>query len=78
MLRGRASAAYREGDTARREQERPREKRTVRFRNCVADAAAVQKAAFGGVLLAKGRRIEVRRDFDAETLIRLVRTIEEI
>jgi hypothetical protein len=30
------------------------------------------------VLLAKGRRIEVRRDFDAETLVRLVRTIEEI
>jgi hypothetical protein len=30
------------------------------------------------VLLAKGRRIEVRRDFDAETLARLIRTIEEI
>ena len=30
------------------------------------------------VLLAKGRRIEVRRDFDAETLTRLIRTIEEI
>jgi len=29
------------------------------------------------VLLAKGRRIEVRRDFDAETLTRLIRTIEE-
>lgn len=31
-----------------------------------------------GVLLPKGRRIEVRRDFDAETLVRLIRTIEEI
>jgi hypothetical protein len=30
------------------------------------------------VLLAKGRRIEVRRDFDAETLGRLIRIIEEI
>jgi transposase-like protein len=30
------------------------------------------------VLLGKGRRIEVRRDFDAETLVRLIRTIEEI
>lgn len=30
------------------------------------------------VLLAKGRRIEVRRGFEAETLVRLVRTIEEI
>jgi hypothetical protein len=30
------------------------------------------------VLLPKGRRIEVRRDFDAETLVRLIRTIEEI
>jgi hypothetical protein len=30
------------------------------------------------VLLAKGRRIEVRRDFDAETLARLIRTLEEI
>jgi|SRR5271163_124882 len=30
------------------------------------------------VLLAKGRRIEVRRDFDAETLVRLIRTMEEI
>jgi hypothetical protein len=30
------------------------------------------------VLLAKGRRIEVRRDFDAETLARLIRAIEEI
>ena len=30
------------------------------------------------VLLAKGRRIEVRRDFDAETLTRLIRTIEGI
>jgi hypothetical protein len=30
------------------------------------------------VLLAKGRRIEVRRDFDAETLVRLIRTIEEV
>jgi hypothetical protein len=30
------------------------------------------------VLLAKGRRIEVRRGFDAQTLVRLVRTIEEI
>jgi 16S rRNA U516 pseudouridylate synthase RsuA-like enzyme len=30
------------------------------------------------VLLAEGRRIEVRRDFDAETLARLIRTIEEI
>jgi hypothetical protein len=30
------------------------------------------------VVLTKGRRIEVRRDFDAETLARLIRTIEEI
>ena len=30
------------------------------------------------VILAEGRRIEVRRDFDAETLARLIRTIEEI
>src|ERR1700736_6392410 len=30
------------------------------------------------VVLAKGRRIEVRRDFDAETLTRLIRTIEVI
>jgi hypothetical protein len=30
------------------------------------------------VVLAEGRRIEVRRDFDAETLARLIRTIEEI
>ena len=30
------------------------------------------------ILLAKGRRIEVRRDFDAETLVRLIRIIEEI
>jgi hypothetical protein len=30
------------------------------------------------VSLAKGRRIEVRPDFDAETLVRLIRTIEEI
>jgi hypothetical protein len=30
------------------------------------------------VVLAGGRRIEVRRDFDAETLARLIRTIEEI
>jgi hypothetical protein len=30
------------------------------------------------VLLDKGRRIEVRRDFDAATLTRLIRTIEEI
>ena len=30
------------------------------------------------VLLGKSRRIEVRRDFDAETLVRLIRTIEEI
>ena len=30
------------------------------------------------VVLAKGRRIEVRRDFDAETLARLIRTLEEI
>ena len=28
--------------------------------------------------LAEGRRIEVRRDFDAETLARLIRTLEEI
>jgi hypothetical protein len=28
--------------------------------------------------LAEGRRIEVRRDFDAETLTRLIRTIEQI
>ena len=30
------------------------------------------------VVLAKGRRIEIRRDFDAETLARLIRTLEEI
>jgi hypothetical protein len=30
------------------------------------------------VVLAEGRRIEVRRDFDAETLARLIRTIGEI
>jgi hypothetical protein len=30
------------------------------------------------VVLAEGRRIEVRRDFDAETLARLIRAIEEI
>jgi hypothetical protein len=30
------------------------------------------------VALAEGRRIEVRRDFDAETLSRLIRTLEEI
>jgi hypothetical protein len=30
------------------------------------------------VVLAEGRRIEVRRDFDAETLARLIRTIEQI
>ena len=30
------------------------------------------------VVLAGGRRIEVGRDFDAETLARLIRTIEEI
>ena len=30
------------------------------------------------VVLAKGRRIEVRRDFDAETLARLIQTLEEI
>jgi hypothetical protein len=30
------------------------------------------------LVLAEGRRIEVRRDFDAETLARLVRTLEEI
>jgi hypothetical protein len=30
------------------------------------------------VLLAKGRRIELRRGFDAGTLARLIRTIEEI
>ena len=30
------------------------------------------------VVLAEGRRIEVRRDFDAKTLARLIRTLEEI
>jgi hypothetical protein len=30
------------------------------------------------VVLAKGRRIEVKRDFDAETLARLIQTLEEI
>jgi hypothetical protein len=29
-------------------------------------------------VLAEGRRTEVRRDFDAETLARLIRTLEEI
>ena len=36
------------------------------------------KACSLEVVLAEGRRIEVRRDFDAETLARLIRTIEEI
>jgi hypothetical protein len=30
------------------------------------------------VVLALGRRIEVGREFDAETLARLIRTLEEI
>jgi hypothetical protein len=30
------------------------------------------------VVLAEGRRIEVKRDFDAETLARLIRTLEEL
>jgi hypothetical protein len=30
------------------------------------------------VVLAEGRRIEVRRDFDGETLARLIRTLEGI
>ena len=30
------------------------------------------------VVLAEGRRIEVKRDFDAETLTRLIRTLEEL
>jgi hypothetical protein len=30
------------------------------------------------VVLAESRRIEVKRDFDAETLARLIRTLEEI
>jgi hypothetical protein len=30
------------------------------------------------VVLAEGRRIEVGRDFDGETLARLIRTLEEI
>ena len=30
------------------------------------------------VVLAEGRRIGVRRDFDAETLARLIRTLEEL
>jgi hypothetical protein len=30
------------------------------------------------VVLAEGRRIEVKRDFDAETLARLIRTLEDI
>jgi 16S rRNA U516 pseudouridylate synthase RsuA-like enzyme len=30
------------------------------------------------VVLAEGRRIEVRRGFDTETLARLIRTLEEI
>jgi hypothetical protein len=30
------------------------------------------------VVLARGRRIEVRRGFDAETLARLIRTLEEL
>jgi len=29
------------------------------------------------VVLAEGRRIEVRRNFDAETLARLIRILEE-
>jgi len=35
-------------------------------------------ACYLEVVLAEGRRIEVRRDFDAETLARLIRTLEEI
>jgi hypothetical protein len=34
--------------------------------------------ALWGVVSAKGRRIEVRRDFDGETLARLIRAREEI
>jgi hypothetical protein len=30
------------------------------------------------VVLASGRRIEVRRDFDSETLLRVVEVLEEI
>jgi hypothetical protein len=30
------------------------------------------------VVLAQGRRIEVKRGFDAETLARLIRTLEEL
>jgi len=30
------------------------------------------------VVLAEGRRIEVKRGFDAETLARLIRTLEEL
>jgi hypothetical protein len=46
--------------------------------------AGIQRNASGPatcsleVVLAEGRRIEVRRDFDAETLTRLIRTIEQI
>ena len=39
---------------------------------------SVAEACSLEVVLAEGRRIEVRRDFDAETLARLIRTIEEI
>ena len=46
--------------------------------------AGVQRNASGPgtcsleVVLAEGRRIEVGRDFDGETLARLIRTLEEI
>src|SRR5260221_11506764 len=46
--------------------------------------AGIQRNASGPgtcaleVVLVEGRRIDVRRDFDAETLARLIRTLEEI
>src|SRR5260370_37889098 len=46
--------------------------------------AGIQRSGSGAgtcsleVVLAEGRRIEARRDFDAETLARLIRTLEEI
>ncbi len=50
----------------------------------VEEMARIQRNGSGAgtcsleVVLAEGRRIEVRRDFDAETLARLIRTLEEI
>jgi hypothetical protein len=49
----------------------------VKVARCRHNGSAESSCALE-VLLAKGRRIEVRPDFDAETLARLIRTIEEL